>query len=177
MACKTSAISKLLSTLCFKLKKGNFSFGVLRLWETRWRTPSSLRIKEIFYLNSFTDLWRKVIGINNTQLTCVLNVWLTFVFHQVTCNYFQMMNALASPAPIQFQTLAESSRNYEPGSQFSEYIRLQQANAPQTVFPVYQFEPYNASMYVLSFIAYGDCLPAFFLSLSSSGYSLPRRRF
>ena len=98
----------------------------------------------------------------------LLNVWLTFVFHQVTCNYFQMMNALASPAPIQFQTLAESSRNYEPGSQFSEYVRLQQANAPQTVCSVHQFEPYNATMYVLSFIANGDCLLAFFLSLSSS---------
>ena len=73
-----------------------------------------------------------------------------------------MMNALASPAPIQFQTLAESSRNYEPGSQFSEYVRLQQANAPQTVCPVHQFEPYNATMYVLSFIANGDCLLAFF---------------
>ena len=107
----------------------------------------------------------------------LLNVWLTFVFHQVTCNYFQMMNALASPAPIQFQTLAESSRNYEPGSQFSEYVRLQQANAPQTVCPVHQFEPYNATMYVLSFIANGDCLLAFILSLSSSGYRLPRRRF
>lgn len=62
----------------------------------------------------------------------------------VTCNYFQMMNTLASPAPVQFQTLAESSRNYEPGNQFSEFVRLQQANSPQAVCPIYQFEPYSA---------------------------------
>lgn len=80
------------------------------------------------------------------------------------------MNALASPAPIQFQTLAESSRNYEPGSQFSEYVRLQQANAPQTVCPVYQFEPYNATMYVLSFIAKGRSLLSFFLTPGSSSF-------
>jgi len=88
-----------------------------------------------------------------------------------------MMNALASPAPIQFSTLAESSRNYEPGSQFSEYVRLQQANAPQTVCPVHQFEPYNATMYVLSFIANVDCLPAFFLSFSSSDIQPPTQAF
>lgn len=62
---------------------------------------------------------------------------------QVTCNYFQMMNALASPAPVQFQTLAESSRNYEPGSQFAEFVRLQQANSPKAVEQVFYFEPYT----------------------------------
>ncbi|KAL9950291.1 hypothetical protein ACROYT_G042770 [Oculina patagonica] len=62
----------------------------------------------------------------------------------VTCNYFQMMNALASCAPVQFQTLAESSRNYEPGNQFSEFVRLQQANSPQAVEQVFYFEPYFA---------------------------------
>ncbi|XP_022783063.1 rho GTPase-activating protein 45-like isoform X2 [Stylophora pistillata] len=62
----------------------------------------------------------------------------------VTCNYFQMMNALVSPGPIQFQTLAESSRNYEPGNQFAEFVRLQQANSPQAVEQVFQFEPYSA---------------------------------
>ena len=62
---------------------------------------------------------------------------------QVTCNYFQMMNALASPAPVQFQTLAESSRNYEPGNQFAEFVRLQQANSPKAVEQVFYFEPYT----------------------------------
>lgn len=55
-----------------------------------------------------------------------------------------MMNALVSPGPIQFQTLAESSRNYEPGNQFAEFVRLQQANSPQAVEQVFQFEPYSA---------------------------------
>ena len=54
-----------------------------------------------------------------------------------------MMNALASPAPVQFQTLAESSRNYEPGNQFAEFVRLQQANSPKAVEPVFYFEPYT----------------------------------
>lgn len=62
----------------------------------------------------------------------------------VTCNYFQMMNTLASPSPVRFQTLAESSRNYEPGNQFSEFVRRQQTNAPQAMCPVYHFEPYSA---------------------------------
>ncbi|KAK2550182.1 Rho GTPase-activating protein 29 [Acropora cervicornis] len=62
----------------------------------------------------------------------------------VTCNYFQMMNTLASPSPVHFQTLAESSRNYEPGNQFSEFVRRQQTNAPQAMCPVYHFEPYSA---------------------------------
>lgn len=60
-----------------------------------------------------------------------------------------MMNALVSPGPIQFQTLAESSRNYEPGNQFAEFVRLQQANSPQAVEQVFQFEPYSAGKYVL----------------------------
>jgi len=60
-----------------------------------------------------------------------------------------MMNMLASPAPVQFQTLAESSRNYEPGNQFAEFVRLQQANSPKAVEQVFYFEPYTVGLYVL----------------------------
>ena len=33
----------------------------------------------------------------------------------VTVTYFQQMHALTGPAPIQFQKLAERSREYDPG--------------------------------------------------------------
>ena len=66
-----------------------------------------------------------------------------FCFQQVTCNYFQMMSTLASPVPIQYQTLADSSWMYEPGSQFADFVRLQQANSTPAIERVYQFEPFT----------------------------------
>ena len=37
--------------------------------------------------------------------------------------YFQLQHTLTAPVPVQFQTLCESSRLYEPGSQFMEYVK------------------------------------------------------
>jgi hypothetical protein len=33
----------------------------------------------------------------------------------VTVSYFQLQHTLTAPVPVQFQTLCESSRLYEPG--------------------------------------------------------------
>ncbi|XP_032221238.2 rho GTPase-activating protein 45 isoform X3 [Nematostella vectensis] len=61
----------------------------------------------------------------------------------VTCNYFQMMNDLAAPAPVRFQILAESSRAYEPGTQFSDFVQEQMAISQPTIERVFVFEPYS----------------------------------
>lgn len=41
----------------------------------------------------------------------------------VTVSYFQLQHTIAAPAPVQFQTLAESSRLYEPGYQYNEFVK------------------------------------------------------
>lgn len=41
----------------------------------------------------------------------------------VTVAYFQLQHTVCAPAPIQFQTLCESSRLYVPGSQYLEFVR------------------------------------------------------
>ncbi len=41
----------------------------------------------------------------------------------VTVNYFQLLHTDKSVIPTQYQTLCESSRLYEPGTQFMEYVR------------------------------------------------------
>ena len=42
---------------------------------------------------------------------------------EVTVNYFQQLHALTVTIPTQYATMCESSRLYEPGSQFMEYIK------------------------------------------------------
>ncbi|XP_041475807.1 rho GTPase-activating protein 45-like isoform X2 [Lytechinus variegatus] len=64
----------------------------------------------------------------------------------VTHSYFQMQHTLSAPAPIQFQTLCEQIRSYEPGLQFSHYVkhhkRFMTGHALQDTEPLV-FEPYN----------------------------------
>ncbi|XP_037086813.1 rho GTPase-activating protein 29-like [Pollicipes pollicipes] len=75
----------------------------------------------------------------------------------VTASYFQLQHTTAAPMPVQFQTLCESSRLYEPGSQYTEFVkRLLPASrshrdvtaaapaAPAAAAPgPFQFEPYG----------------------------------
>ncbi|GAB6028941.1 Rho GTPase-activating protein 45 [Cleaved into: Minor histocompatibility antigen HA-1 [Chamberlinius hualienensis] len=70
----------------------------------------------------------------------------------VTVCYFQMKQTVAAPAPVQFQTLCECSRVYEPGSQYMEYVKRlpvppQDVNAQETsnVTP-FSFEPYSPEL-------------------------------
>lgn len=64
----------------------------------------------------------------------------------VTHSYFSMQHTLSAPAPIQFQTLCEQIRSYEPGLQFSHYVkhhkRFMSGHALQDTEPLI-FEPYN----------------------------------
>ncbi|GFY76759.1 rho GTPase-activating protein 45 [Trichonephila inaurata madagascariensis] len=49
----------------------------------------------------------------------------------VTVGYFQLQSTLSAQAPVQFQTLCESSRLYEPGTQYMEFVkRLPQPTGP-----------------------------------------------
>ncbi|GIY92572.1 rho GTPase-activating protein 45, partial [Caerostris extrusa] len=41
----------------------------------------------------------------------------------VTVGYFQLQSTLSAHAPVQFQTLCESSRLYEPGTQYMEFVK------------------------------------------------------
>ncbi|XP_076339745.1 rho GTPase-activating protein 45-like isoform X3 [Tachypleus tridentatus] len=63
----------------------------------------------------------------------------------VTVSYFQLQHTMSAPFPVQFQTLCESSRLYEPGQQYMEYVkRLPEPLGWSTkVLPAFVFEPYS----------------------------------
>ncbi|OQR69333.1 minor histocompatibility protein HA-1-like [Tropilaelaps mercedesae] len=65
----------------------------------------------------------------------------------VTVAYFQLQHSVTAPAPVQFQTLCESSRLYEPGSQYTEFVKRipmpalnSKPERPQYVFELYRSE-------------------------------------
>ncbi|XP_077499329.1 rho GTPase-activating protein 45-like isoform X1 [Amblyomma americanum] len=59
----------------------------------------------------------------------------------VTVAYFQLQHTVTAPAPIQFQTLCESSRLYEPGSQYLEFVRRIPAGRHPAEPKLLAFEP------------------------------------
>lgn len=59
----------------------------------------------------------------------------------VTVAYFQLQHTVTAPAPIQFQTLCESSRLYEPGSQYLEFVRRIPAGRHPVEPKLLAFEP------------------------------------
>ncbi|XP_019645547.1 PREDICTED: minor histocompatibility protein HA-1-like isoform X4 [Branchiostoma belcheri] len=62
----------------------------------------------------------------------------------VTVGYFQMQHTMAAPSPVQFQTLCESSKLYEPGTQFGEFVKgLPPSSSNFNNNVVYEFEPYT----------------------------------
>ncbi|XP_047122384.1 rho GTPase-activating protein 45 isoform X1 [Hydra vulgaris] len=61
----------------------------------------------------------------------------------VTIAYFKMMEGLFNVLPTQYKTLAESSKGYEEGQQFAEFVRLQQSTLNQAMIPKYSFEKYK----------------------------------
>ena len=61
----------------------------------------------------------------------------------VTLDYFKMMDGLLSPLPLQYRALAESSKGYEEGQQFADFVRLQQSTLNQAMIPTYHFEKYR----------------------------------
>ena len=69
----------------------------------------------------------------------------------VTVGYFQQQHTLTAPCPVQFQTLCESSRLYEPGSQYMKFVkRLPDSGAGRsTERDPFCFEPYTPGMDML----------------------------
>ncbi|XP_069955191.1 rho GTPase-activating protein 45 isoform X4 [Cherax quadricarinatus] len=62
----------------------------------------------------------------------------------VTVAYFQLQHTVAAPAPVQLQTLCESSRLYEPGSQYMEFVkRLGPSMVQEQPEAPFTFQPYT----------------------------------
>ena len=55
-----------------------------------------------------------------------------------------MMKFLSAPLPVQYQTLAEDSKQSEVGKQFAEFIKLQQETSKKATSTRYSFELYVA---------------------------------
>ncbi len=54
------------------------------------------------------------------------------------------MKSLSAPLRIQYQTLAEDSKQYVVGNQFAEFIKLQQATSKSATPKRFSFELYVA---------------------------------
>ncbi|NXX79432.1 HMHA1 protein, partial [Urocolius indicus] len=62
------------------------------------------------------------------------------VLFQATISFYQIMHMQTAPLPVNFQTLCESSKLYDPGQQYASHVRqLQRGDEPDTQ---YDFEPY-----------------------------------
>ncbi|XP_035827402.1 rho GTPase-activating protein 45 isoform X1 [Aplysia californica] len=64
------------------------------------------------------------------------------VIQSATVEYFQLYHTVISPIPVQYQTLSDSSKSYEPGSQYAEYIRRLPLGSRHVQPEVFVFEPY-----------------------------------
>lgn len=64
----------------------------------------------------------------------------------VTVGYFQLQHTLSAPIPVQFQTLCENSRLYEPGSQYVEFVKhLPHLSATAKSITPFTFEVHERS--------------------------------
>ncbi|XP_064031069.1 rho GTPase-activating protein 45 isoform X2 [Pogoniulus pusillus] len=62
------------------------------------------------------------------------------VIKTATISFYQIMHMQTAPLPVNFQTLCESSKLYDPGQQYASHVRqLQRGDEPDTT---YDFEPY-----------------------------------
>ncbi|XP_061330602.1 rho GTPase-activating protein 45 isoform X1 [Pezoporus flaviventris] len=62
------------------------------------------------------------------------------VIKLATISFYQIMHMQTAPLPVNFQTLCESSKLYDPGQQYASHVRqLQRGDEPDTQ---YDFEPY-----------------------------------
>ncbi|XP_025111393.1 rho GTPase-activating protein 45-like isoform X3 [Pomacea canaliculata] len=61
----------------------------------------------------------------------------------VAVEYFDLLHTVWSPLPIQYQMLSDSSKEYEPGSQYAEFImRLPAGTSRPHKTEEFMFEPY-----------------------------------
>ncbi|XP_062366237.1 rho GTPase-activating protein 45 isoform X2 [Cinclus cinclus] len=62
------------------------------------------------------------------------------VIKSATISFYQAMHMQTAPLPVNFQTLCESSKLYDPGQQYASHVRqLQRGDEPDVQ---YDFEPY-----------------------------------
>ncbi|XP_021401835.3 rho GTPase-activating protein 45 [Lonchura striata] len=62
------------------------------------------------------------------------------VIKSATISFYQLMHMQTAPLPVNFQTLCESSKLYDPGQQYASHVRqLQRGDEPDVQ---YDFEPY-----------------------------------
>ncbi|XP_066061905.1 rho GTPase-activating protein 45 isoform X2 [Chamaea fasciata] len=62
------------------------------------------------------------------------------VIKSATISFYQLMHMQTAPQPVNYQTLCESSKLYDPGQQYASYVRqLQRGDEPDVQ---YDFEPY-----------------------------------
>uniref|UniRef100_A0A8C3J586 Rho GTPase activating protein 45 n=1 Tax=Calidris pygmaea TaxID=425635 RepID=A0A8C3J586_9CHAR len=65
------------------------------------------------------------------------------VIKTATISFYQIMHMQTAPLPVNFQTLCESSKLYDPGQQYASHVRqLQRGDEPDIQ---YDFEPYVAA--------------------------------
>ncbi|NXB20459.1 HMHA1 protein, partial [Rhagologus leucostigma] len=62
------------------------------------------------------------------------------IIKSATISFYQLMHMQTAPLPVNFQTLCESSKLYDPGQQYASHVRqLQRGDEPDVQ---YDFEPY-----------------------------------
>ncbi|XP_023712982.1 rho GTPase-activating protein 45 isoform X3 [Cryptotermes secundus] len=68
------------------------------------------------------------------------------IIKRVTVTYFQLQQTLSTPLPTQFQTLCESSQLYDPGTQYTEFVKRLPTSLASHKDPAqspFSFEPYS----------------------------------
>lgn len=62
----------------------------------------------------------------------------------VTVGFFQSQHTVTAPLPVQYQTLCESARLYEPGCQYLEFVkRIKQIPVNDCKIVYHKFVPYD----------------------------------
>ncbi|XP_053393700.1 rho GTPase-activating protein 29-like [Mercenaria mercenaria] len=67
------------------------------------------------------------------------------VIKKVTIDYFQLLQTVSAPVPVQYHALCEASKHYEAGSQYGEFVRrLPVSTSTPVQYEDFKFEPYSA---------------------------------
>ncbi|KAL5022399.1 hypothetical protein ScPMuIL_001554 [Solemya velum] len=66
------------------------------------------------------------------------------VIQTVTVDYFHLLHTVSAPIPVQYHALCESSKLYEPGTQFGEFVRRLPVSSIGTV----NKEPFSFEQYM-----------------------------
>lgn len=66
------------------------------------------------------------------------------VIKSVTVEYFHLLQTVTAPIPVQYHTISETSKQYEVGFQYGEFVkRLPVTDKNSTTTEPFVFEPYN----------------------------------